>query len=88
VPGFLAQREAWTAPETSDDFAVLAKFGDQLALKQSTGTSIGAEEVEQVREALERLEVRQGWKGKPFSGKDVNERLRKTEYLNLMHQQW
>ena len=42
----------------------------------------------QVREALERLEVRQGWQGKPFSRKDVNERLSKTEYLDLMHQQW
>jgi hypothetical protein len=53
VPGFLALRDAWTAPETSQDFAVLADFVDQLALKRSTDTSIDAEEVEQVREALE-----------------------------------
>jgi hypothetical protein len=63
----------------------LADFVDQLALKRSTGAVVDAEEV---REALERLEMGQGWKGKPFSRKDVNERLRKTEYLNLMHQQW
>ena len=88
VPGFLAQREAWTAPETSDDFAVLANLVDQLALKRNEGASIGAAEVDQVREALERLEVRQRWQGKPFSRKDVNERLSKTEYLDLMHQQW
>ena len=55
-----------------DDFAVLANFVDQLTLKRSTGTSIDAEEVDELREALERLEVRQGWQGKPFSRKDVN----------------
>jgi hypothetical protein len=37
VPGFLAQREAWTAPETSHDFAVLADFVDQLALTRLPG---------------------------------------------------
>jgi hypothetical protein len=88
VPGFLAQREAWTAPETSHDFAVLADFVDQLALKRSEGALIDAEEVDQVQEALERLEVRQRWQGKPFSCKDVNGRLSKAEYLDLMHQQW
>lgn len=88
VSGFLARREAWTAPETRDDFAALANFVDQLALKRSTGTSIDAEEVDDVQEALERLEVRQSWQGKPFSRKDVNGRLRKAEYLDLMHQQW
>ncbi|MFC4171736.1 plasmid pRiA4b ORF-3 family protein [Microvirga sp. GCM10011540] len=88
VSGFLARREAWTAPETRDDFAALANFVDQLALKRSTGTSINAEEVDDVREALERLEVRQSWQGKPFSRKDINGRLRNAEYLDLMHQQW
>lgn len=88
VPGFLARREAWATPETRQDFAVLADFVDQLALKRSTDALIDAEEVEQVREALERLEVRQGRQGKPFSREDVNERLSKTKYLDLMHQQW
>ena len=86
--GFLARREAWTAPETSDDFAVLTDFVDQLALKRSAGTSIDAEVIHDVREALKRLEVRRIWQGRPFSRKDVNERLSKTEYLDLMHQQW
>jgi Plasmid pRiA4b ORF-3-like protein len=88
VPGFLARREAWTTLETSHDFGVLANFVDQLALRRSTGALIDAEEVDQVREALDRLEVRQGWQGKMFSRKDVNERLSKAEYLDLMHQQW
>ena len=88
MSGFLARREAWTAPQTRDDFAALANFVDQLARKRSTGTSIDAEEVDDVREALERLEVRQSWQGKPFSRKDVNGRLRNAEYLDLMHQQW
>jgi hypothetical protein len=88
VNGFLARREACTAPETSDDFALLADFVDQLALKRREGASIHAEEVDQVREALERLEGRQGWQGKPFSRKDVNVRLSRAEYLDLMHQQW
>lgn len=88
VNGFQARREAWTAPEVSHDFAVLADFVDQLALKRSTGASIDAEEVDEARETLERLEARQRWQGKPFSRKDVNTRRSKTEYLNLMHQQW
>jgi hypothetical protein len=88
VSGFLARREASITQEARHDCAVLASFVDRLALKRSTGAFIDTEEVDQVREALERLEVRQGWQGKPFFRKDVNERLRKTEYLNLMHQQW
>ncbi len=88
VNGFQAQREVWTAPETSDDFAVLAEFVDQLALKRSAGTAIGTEVINDVREALERLEVRQSWQGKPSSRKDVNERLSKAEYLHLLHHQW
>jgi len=88
VPGFLAQREVWTAPETSDDFAILADFVDQLVLKRSTGAPIGAEGIHDVREALDRIEVRQSWQGKPFSRKDVNARLRSSEYLDLIHQQW
>ena len=51
MPGFLAQREIWIAPETSDDFAVLTDFVDQLVLKRNTGASIDAEEVDQVQEA-------------------------------------
>jgi Plasmid pRiA4b ORF-3-like protein len=86
--GFLARPQAMTAPKSSDDFAVLADFVDQLTLKRSTGTYIDAEEVDQVRKALERLEVRQGWQGKLYSRKDVNGRLRNAEYLNLVHQQW
>lgn len=88
VNGFQARREAWTAPETSRDFAVLADFVDQLAQKRSMGGLIDAAEVDQVREALERLEVRQRWQEWPFSRKDVNARLSKAEYLDLMHQQW
>ena len=34
------------------------------------------------------LRCAKGWQGKPFSRKDVNERLSKAEYLDLMHQQW
>jgi hypothetical protein len=88
VNGFQARREAWTAPETSDDFTVLADFIEQLTLKRSTRAPIDADELNGVQEALERIEVRQSWQGKPFSCKDVNERLSKTEYLDLMHQQW
>jgi hypothetical protein len=44
--------------------------------------------IDQVREAVERLEVRQGWQGKPFSRNNVNARLRSAEYLDLLHQQW
>jgi Plasmid pRiA4b ORF-3-like protein len=88
VAGFLARGGVWTAPETGHDFATLADFLDQLALKRSTDASIDAEEINDVREALERIEVRQSWQGKPFSRKAVNARLSNAEYLNLMHQQW
>jgi hypothetical protein len=88
VAGFLAQREAWTMPEVSEDLAALASFIDQLVLKRSTGALINAEKVNEVQEALERLELRQGWQDKPFYRKHVNVRLSKAEYLDLMHQQW
>jgi methyl-accepting chemotaxis protein len=41
VNGFLARREAWTALEAGHDFALLADFVDQLALKRSTGAATG-----------------------------------------------
>jgi hypothetical protein len=88
VNGFLARCEAAITQEARHDFAVLADFVDQLALKRSTGAPIDAEEINDVQEALERLEMRQGWQGNPFSRKDVNVRLSKAEYLDLMHQQW
>jgi hypothetical protein len=87
VPGFLARREAWTTPEAGYDFAVLAGFINQLALKRSTGATIDAEEINDVQEALERLEGRQGWQCTPLSRKDVNVRLSRAEYLDLMHRQ-
>jgi hypothetical protein len=46
VPGFLARREASITPEARRDFAVLAGFIDQLALKRSTGAPIDPEEVD------------------------------------------
>ena len=64
--GFLTRREAWTAPETSYDFAVLAYFVDQLARKRNTGAMIDAEEVDGVREALDSHEVRQSWLGRIY----------------------
>jgi hypothetical protein len=88
VNGFLARCEASITQEARHDFAVLAGFVDQLALKRSTGTSINAEEINDVQEALERLEEHQSWQGNPFSRKDVNVRLSKAEDLDLMHQQW
>jgi Plasmid pRiA4b ORF-3-like protein len=88
VAGFLARREAWTAPETSHDFAVLVDFVDQLALKRGTRGPIDAEEIRDVQEAFERLEEHQDCQGNPFSRRDVNVRLSRAEYLDLMHQQW
>ena len=87
VNGFLARREAWIAPEAGRDFAVLADFVDQLALKRNTRAPIDAWDINEVREALDRLQVHQRWQGKPFSRKDVNARLRNAVYLDLMHQQ-
>jgi hypothetical protein len=44
--------------------------------------------IEETRDALERLELRHSWQGKPFSRKAVNARLKNGDHLNLMHQQW
>ena len=66
MAGFLAWREAWTAPEISHDFAVLAFRG--LARKRNTGAVIDGEEVDGVREALDSHEVRQSWLGRIYRG--------------------
>ncbi|QRM35175.1 plasmid pRiA4b ORF-3 family protein [Microvirga sp. VF16] len=60
VASFLAQREAWTMLEVSEDLAALASFIAQLARKRSTRAPMAAEEVDEIREVLGRLEVRQG----------------------------
>lgn len=38
--------------------------------------------------AIERSKAREHARGKPFSRRTVNARLRKGEHLVLMHQQW
>ncbi len=45
------------------------------------------ERIEDLRDALDRIEARSKWLGSPFERRTVNARLRRDEHLALMHQQ-
>ncbi|ESZ10590.1 hypothetical protein X737_31060 [Mesorhizobium sp. L48C026A00] len=85
---YLVQRTAWHSDEGLDDLAVMAEFVDEVVLKDHTEHLEDSDLAEEMRDVLERLEIRRSWQGTPFLRRTVNTRLKKGDHLSLMHQQW
>ncbi len=85
---FLEQHEAWCSSDGLTDLATVANFVDQVVLKERIELLKGDILLEEMRNLLERAEVRRSWQGSPFSRKAVKERLKDGDHLDLMHQQW
>lgn len=86
--GFLERRDAWCSGDRLKELAAVADFIDQVGLKERGELLKDDVVLEEMRDLLERAEVRHSWQGAPFSRKAVNDRLKNGDHLDLMHQQW
>jgi hypothetical protein len=66
----------------------MADFLNEVVLKERFELRRDTDLMEEMRDVLERMQMREDWKGCPFVRKGVNEALKKGEHLELMHQQW
>lgn len=86
---FLERRDAQYSLEGIEDLTTVADFVDLVVLKKQTEVLKDEAVIEEMRDVLERLELRHSWQGQPFSRKAVNARLKNGDHLALMHQrQW
>jgi hypothetical protein len=86
--GFMERRDSRYSLEGIEDLAAVADFVGRVVLKKQTAVLKDEAVIEEMRDVLERLEIRNSWQGKAFSRKAVNDRLRNGEHLKLMYQQW
>ena len=84
--GYQVRRDAWLSCEAMEDLADLAEILRAVVL-EGQHERLDKETTEAMRDILERMRVREEWKGVPFSRRAVNARLRDGEHLVLMHQQ-
>jgi hypothetical protein len=59
--GFLARRDAWYSSEGIEDLVTMADFIDQVVLKEQTDLLKDETLIEDMRDVLERAEVRHSW---------------------------
>ena len=85
--GYQVRREAWLSYEAMEDLEDLAGMLKAVVL-DGRHELLDEPRREVMRDILDRMRVREEWKGVPFSRKGVNARLRDGEHLVLMHQQY
>jgi len=86
IADFLARRDAWVSEEGLEDLAAVADFVDQVVLQERRDLLEDDALIEEMRDVLERLELRHSWQGQPFSRKAVNARLKNGDHLTLVYQ--
>ena len=86
--GFLGHRDASYSCEAFDDLARMADFINEVVVKERFELRRDTDLMEEMRDVLERMQMREDSKGRPFARKGVNDALKKGEHLELMHQQW
>ena len=88
IADFLGRRDAWVSEEGIEDLAAVADFVDRVVLQERRDLLKDDALIDELKDVLERLEIRHSWRGQPFSRKAVNARLKNGDHLVLMHQQW
>lgn len=86
--GFLERRDASYSCEAFDDLARMADFLNEVVVKERFELRRDTDLMEEMRDVLERMRMREDWKGHPFACKTVNDALKKGEHLELMHRRW
>lgn len=86
--GFLERRDASYSCEAFDDLARMADFLNEVVVKERFELRRDTDLMEEMRDVLERMRMREDWKGRPLACKTVNDALKKGEHLELMHRRW
>jgi len=86
---FMDHRDDRFSFDALEDLDTMVEVLQQVALKDgSEPLALDQETSWRLENALERAKAREEARGRPFSRRQVNVRLRVGEHLNLMHQQW
>jgi hypothetical protein len=65
----------------------MADFLNEVVLKERFELRRDTDLMEEMRDVLERMQMREDWKGRPFARQGVNDALKEGQHLELMHQQ-
>jgi hypothetical protein len=86
--GYQARREEALSYDALEDFDTMVSLLDAIVLKGKRELLDDPETRWTFEGAVERSKAREPFLAESFSRREVNARLRKREYLSLMHQQW
>lgn len=82
-------RDDWLSFEAFEDLDTVVEVLQEVVQKDgSEKLALDQETRWRLEDAVERARAREDARGRPFSRRDVNARLRAGEHYTLMHQQW
>lgn len=84
---FMENREPELSEEGLDDFEILSGLLSDIQDVGASAASGDEEAAEALEAVVERIRAREEWRGVAFKQARVNERFKKAEHLDLMHQQ-
>ena len=84
VEGYQVRRDAWMSWDSMEDLRDLLEI--IRTIDEERPVSLSDDQADEMQDILDRMQMRENWKGIPFSKRTVNERLRADEHLVLMHQ--
>ena len=84
---FMTRRDDRLSQESLGDLGAMAEIIGDIVLERRPGVLDEEETRWRLGQAVERSQARERAQGRPFSQRSVNERLRRGEHHNLMHQQ-
>lgn len=85
---FQRRRDDIMSLDALDDLDTMAEIIDQVVLERRADVLDDEETRSRLERAVERCRTREQARGEPFARRAVNERLRRGDHLDLMHQQW
>ena len=85
--GFMAERNGVLSLDALEDLDTMTEIIGQVVLERRTDLLDDEDTKWRLESAVERSKAREEARGRPFSRRTVNARLRKGEHCELMHQQ-
>ncbi len=86
--GFMARRDDALSWNALEDLGTMAEIIGQVALERRPEVLDDEETRWRLEQAIERTKARERARGKPFSRRSVNDRLRQGEHREFMHQRY
>ena len=86
--GYLERRAAALSLEAFDDLDTMVDILKQVVIERRPEVLDNAQTRWQLEQALDRTTTRHRWQGQPFSRRAVNDRFRRGNHRELMHQRW